>query len=444
MSFQTKLVISLILVIVLTTVLGYVLINTAINKAFSRFAAANVGNQDRVFQQILAEYYARTGSWKSLNLLLIRNQARLPFFVADENGFIVSGPDFQLIGNKLSRSELSLGSPIVVDNKTVGTLIPRAILQLRDPVEKQFLGTVSTSLWASGLIVSIIGILISFLLVRQLAGPLRRLNTAAEEIASGELATRVDVHTQDELGHLGQSFNKMAQSLQKSEQAKRQMIADVSHELRTPITSVRAGLEAMRDGLLKTTPENIAALHDKVLLTTRIVADLQQLALADAGQLSINKQHVDLKQLIEKIRATIGVEIEDRGITLQVNLPPDLPPVYADSQRIEQVILNLLSNAIRYTPSVGLITIAAVKMDNLVQVSVCDNGPGLSQEDLDHVFDRFYRANAARMRDENGGSTGAGLGLAISKALIEAHGGQIWAENAASGGACFRFSLSSA
>lgn len=443
-SFQTKLVVSLILVILLTTVLGYLLIHAAINKAYSQFAAQNVGNQDRVFQQILAEYYARTGSWDGLNRLLIRNQARLPFFVADQNGFIVSGPDAELIGDKLSRNELSLGSPIVVDNETVGTLISRAILQLHDPLEKRFLNTVTIALWASACIVSVIGILISFLLVRQLAGPLRRLNTAAGEIASGRLTTRVSVHSQDDLGHLGNSFNKMAQSLQKSEQAKRQMIADVSHELRTPITSVRAGLEAMRDGLLKTTPENIAALHDKILLTTRIVSDLQQLALADAGQLSINRQPVNLKELIEKIQATIGVELEDQGIALHVDLPQDLPLIDADPQRIEQVLLNLLSNAMRYTPSVGVITISADKKNKVVQVSVCDNGPGLSQEDLNHVFDRFYRANTARMREDNGESTGAGLGLAISKALIEAQGGQIWAENTPSGGACFHFGLSTA
>jgi len=385
-SFQTKLTISLILVIVLTTVVGYILIHTAFNKAYSQFAAQNVGNQDRLFSQMLAEYYARNGAWDGLNYLLVRNQARLPFFVANENGVIITGPDTQFIGKPLSRSELSLGLPIVVDDKTVGAIISQRILKLHDPVEKRFLGTITIALWVSALIVGVIGILISFFLVRQLAGPLKRLNTAAGEIASGKLTTRVDVHGQDELGHLGESFNRMAASLQKSEQAKRQMIADVSHELRTPITSVRAGLEAMRDGLLKMTPANVAALHDKILLTARIVSDLQQLALADAGQLSIHKQPTDLEDLIERIDATIGVELEDQKIELLVDLPPNLPLVNVDAQRIEQVLLNLLSNAMRYTRAGGIISITAKNQGQVVQVSVCNTGPALSKEDLVHAF----------------------------------------------------------
>jgi signal transduction histidine kinase len=197
----------------------------------------------------------------------------------------------------------------------------------------------------------------------------------------------------------------------------------------------------MRDGLLEATPANIAALHDKILLTTRLVGDLQQLALADAGQLSIHKEAFDLNELVERIRATVEVELEDRGIALHIDLPVDLPQVNADRQRIEQVLLNLLANAMRYTPSGGAISIAAKNTDEkMVQVSVCNSGPGLSEEDLEHVFDRFYRADAARTR-ESGESSGSGLGLAIAKALIEAHGGKIWAENPSTGGACFYFTL---
>ena len=440
LSFQTKLVVSLILVIILTTVIGYVLIHTAINRAFTDFAKRSVSNQDLVFRQMLIEYYERNGSWNGLDRLFLRNRDVLPFVVADEEGIIVSAPDFHMIGDKLSRSELSAGLPIVVGEQTVGTLLPRGILRLRDPIEKRFLGTVTVSLWISALIVSLIGILLSIFLFRQLTGPLKRLNAAAGDIAHGKLTSRVDVHSQDELGHLADSFNEMAESLQKSEQAKRRMIADVSHELRTPISVVRTGLEAMRDGLLEATPPNIAELHDKILLTTRLVGDLQQLALADAGQLSIHKGVLDLSELIERIRTTIGVELDDRGIALRIDIPIDLPHVSADRQRIEQVVLNLLANAMRYTPPGGAITISARKLESMVQVSVCDSGPGLSKEDLEHVFDRFYRADAARSR-ERGQSGGSGLGLAIAKALVEAHGGRIWAENAPIGGACFRLTL---
>jgi len=441
LSFQTKLVVSLILVIILTTVLGYLLIHAAINRAFSDFAEHSMGNQDQVFRPMLAEYYARTGSWDGLDRLFLRNRDLLPFVVADADGIIVSAPDFHLIDDKLSRGELSAGLPITVDGKTVGTILSRGLLRLRDPVEKHFLGTVTVSLWISAIIVSVIGILLSTILFRQLTGPLKRLDTAAGEIARGKLRSRVEVHSQDELGHLADSFNKMAASLETSEQAKRRMIADVSHELRTPISVVRTGLEAMRDGMLEPTPANIAALHDKILLTTRLVGDLQQLALADAGQLSINRGVCDLATLIEQIRATIGVELEDMGIEFTLDLPADLPAAAADSQRVEQVLLNLLSNAEQYTPEGGSIRISALALaGGKVQVSICDSGPGLSKGDLEHVFDRFYRADEARAR-ESDASSGAGLGLAIAKALVEAHDGRIWAQNAPTGGACFHFTL---
>lgn len=441
LSFQTKLVVSLILVIVLTTVLGYLLIHAAINRAFTDFSKHNMSNQDLVFQQMLVEYYERNGSWSGLDRLFLRNRDVLPFVIANADGIIVSAPDLHMIRDQLSRGELAAGLPIVVDGKTVGTLLSRGLLRLRDPVEKHFLGTVTVSLWTSAVIVSLIGILLSIFLFRQLTGPLKRLNAAAGEIARGKLTSRVEVHSQDELGHLADSFNKMAASLEKSEQAKRRMIADVSHELRTPISVVRTGLETMRDGLLEATPANIAALHDKILLTTRLVGDLQQLALADAGQLSIHKEALDLTELVERIRATVEVELEDRGVALRIDIPVDLPHVHADRQRIEQVLLNLLANAMRYTPSGGAISIAAKSTDEKrVQVSVCNSGPGLSEEDLEHVFDRFYRADAARTR-ESGESSGSGLGLAIAKALIEAHAGKIWAENPLTGGACFHFTL---
>jgi signal transduction histidine kinase len=246
------------------------------------------------------------------------------------------------------------------------------------------------------------------------------------------------VKRKDELGHLADSFNEMASSLEKAEKAKRQMIADVSHELRTPLTVLRTALEGLRDGVLEPTPENFASLHNKTLLTSRLVDDLQQLALADAGELTIQKSACDLGQLLAHIQTTIGVQLEDSDIQFSLHIAKDLPKVEADSQRIEQVVLNLLSNAVRHTPEGGTIRLTARETEgSLVQVTLCNTGPRLSDEDLIHVFDRFYRAEPSRSREKGG----AGLGLAIAKALIEAHGGRIWAENDPSRGACFRFTL---
>lgn len=300
------------------------------------------------------------------------------------------------------------------------------------------MGTVSRSLWIAGLIVTAIGILLAFGLLRQLTQPLNQLAAASQQIARGELSRRVNVKSRDELGRLADSFNEMVSSLERAEKAKRQMIADVSHELRTPLTVLRTVLEGLRDGVIEPTSENFVALHNKTLLTARLVDDLHQLALADAGQLSVRKSRCDLGQLFAHIQATVGVQLEDSGIRFLVEVPEDLPEAEADPQRIEQVILNLLSNALRHTPKGGMIRMTArVTEEAFIKVSLCNTGPRLSDEDLIHVFDRFYRAEPSRSREEGG----AGLGLAIAKALIEAHGGRIWAENAAEGGACFHFTL---
>jgi len=439
LSFQLKLLLSFILVIVLTTVAGYYLIDRAVDRAFTDFAARSFKRQDLIFQQILGGHYARIGSWNGVERIFARAREMLPFVLVDAAGVVVIDPEHKSIGEKVSREDLKHGVAIVVGGETVGTILPPpSTIQYRESIEQGFLRTVSSALWIAAAAVGAIGIFLSALLLHQLTGPLKRLDTAAQQIACGDLSSRVPVASNDELGHLAQSFNEMARSLEESERAKQRMIADVSHELRTPISVVRTGLEGLRDGLLDPTPENFAALHNKILLTARLVGDLQQLALADAGQLSIKKGVCDLATLIEQIRATIGVELEDMGIDLTLDLPADLPAVTADSQRIEQVLLNLLSNAERYTPEGGSIRISARALaGKKVRVSICDSGPGLSDEDIAHIFDRFYRADKSRARE----SGGAGLGLAIAKALVEAHGGQIWAQNAPIGGACFYFTL---
>jgi len=291
-------------------------------------------------------------------------------------------------------------------------------------------------LFIAAWLAALAGVVLAILLLRQFALPMKRLDQAAREIARGDLARRVKVTSHDELGHLAESFNAMAESLQKAETTKRQMIADVAHELRTPITIVRAGLEGLRDGVLRPTTENFAALHDKVLLTTRLVADLQELALADAGALSLHLEDCDLRPILGRIRATIGAQLEDDRVRLIIDTSADAPTVRADPQRVEQVLLNLLSNASRYTPADGTIHVSLEREGSeRVKVSVCDTGPGLDREDLARVFERFYRSDRSRA----GG--GAGLGLSIAKALVEAQGGSIWAENVVGGGACFRFTL---
>ena len=438
LSFRTKLIVSFAVVIVLATLLGYFLIDSAVDRAFSDFSVRTFRYRDVVLGQFLTDFYERTGSWEGLARLFELAPEPSQIILADADGVIVVAPDTRFIGRRLPARDLNQGLEVRFNDETIGTIVPPSIVLWKNPLEQRFLDTVRRSLSTAGLIVTAIGILLAFGLLHQLTGPLRQLTTASQQIARGELSKRVSVKSSDELGRLADSFNEMSASLEKAEAAKRQLIADVSHELRTPLTVLRSALEGLRDGLVEPTPENFAALHNKTLLTSRLVDDLHQLALADAGQLSIKRTACHLAELSSNIQATIGVQLEDSGIRFLVKVAKDLPKVEADNQRIEQVILNLLSNAVRHTPEGGTIRMTALAIEGpLIQVSLCNTGPRLSDEDLAHVFDRFYRAEPSRSREEGG----AGLGLAIAKALIEAHGGRIWAENAPEGGACFHFTL---
>ena len=435
LSFQTKLLLSFAVVIVLTTVIGYIVVNRSIDRAFTSFSQRSFRAQDRISLQLLADYYERMGSWEGIDRRLARQP--VPFVLSDPRGVVLAAPEARSVGERLPESVFRLGLPIFVGAQIVGILVPLDVTPWKSPLEERFLSSVTRALVLGACAVGVVGIVISVLLLRQVTDPLRRLGEAAGRIARGQFSGKVEVASRDELGALARSFNDMAASLARAEESKRQMTADVAHELRTPLSVLRAGLEGLRDGVFEATPEHVAALYDKVLLTSRLVADLQELALADAGGLSIRRGLCDPRTLVEGIAQAIGPQLEDAGVTLAVEVPADLPQVEGDAQRLEQVLLNLLSNAVRHTPSGGTIRIAACEDESSVRMSVCDTGPGLSEEDLTHVFDRFYHEDKAGVR------SGVGLGLAIAKALVEAHGGRIWAENAAGGGACFRFALPS-
>ena len=451
-SFQVKLLLSFALVILLATFVGYLFINSSVNRAFTDFtdfAGRSFSEQDEVILQFVAEYYGRVESVDELVDLIRQGTSEgqgaggmgIPVAVvdADENvryrpGGGPGGPS----NASLSPEQLADGIELVLANGETAMIVP-LFREARIPpeLEEAFLRTTQRSLWWSALVVGLVGAALALLLLRQVTQPLRLLDDATQRITRGNLSERVRIESGDEIGHLARSFNEMAESLEESERTQKRMIADISHELRTPITAVRSALESLRDGLIPPTQEVFAGLHDRILLFTRLVNDLQQLALADAGHLSIHAVSTEIRDLIEGIEETIGVELEDAGLELHVELEPDLPAVSVDPHRIEQVLLNLLSNAMRHAREAGQVIIAAGRVDGkTIEISVCDDGPGLSKLEQAHVFERFYRVDAARASDG-----GSGLGLAIAKAIVEQHGGRIRVENGPGGGACFRFTL---
>ena len=437
LSFGSKLLATFVIIIVLTISAGYLFISLSVTRAFSDFTTGRYSQQDGQTLRLLQVLYGQFGSMDDLLEALVQSQVDLPAVIVNSDGDVAYSSDLRQVqvGRHLDEELLASGMRFSSQDGQQWTFLPTRFLAGLE-LEEGYLQRSRRSLWFAGLAAGIAAILLSFFLIRQLTGPLRKLDRASRRVAAGKFDERVDIASADELGRLASSFNEMAASLESSEQVKKRLIADISHELRTPITAVRTTLEGLRDGVMQPTQETLTALHDKILLVTRLVQDLHQLALADTGRLSIQPGPISIARILETILETIGVQLEDENIHLERAIEASLPSVEADAHRIEQVLLNLLANAIRHTPEGGRILVRAKQVKAEIQVAVCDSGPGLSETDLSHVFDRFYRADAARSSE-----TGTGLGLSITKALVEAHGGRIWAENLPEGGACFAFTL---
>jgi two-component system sensor histidine kinase BaeS len=245
----------------------------------------------------------------------------------------------------------------------------------------------------------------------------------------------------DELGRLAQSFNHMAASLQRTESLRQELIGNVAHELRTPLASIKGYMEGLIDGVLPAQAETFQHVHREADRMQRLVDDLQELSRVEAGAIKLELQSIPVSRLVEAARSRLGRQFEEKGVSLETDLAEELPPVRADESRIGQVLLNLVGNALQYTPAGGRVCIRARREGDAVRLSVEDNGIGIAAEDLPHVFERFYRTDKSRSRA--GGGTG--IGLTIARHLIEAHGGAIQAESAGAGrGSTLVFTLPAA
>jgi two-component system, OmpR family, sensor histidine kinase BaeS len=305
--------------------------------------------------------------------------------------------------------------------------------------EQQFLDAVNQSLWVASVLVVLIAGLMSLVFARRMTSPIQHMTRAAKQISAGQLDERIPVETRDEIGELAASFNQMAESLEKNRQMNQQLLAGIAHELKTPLTIIQGNLEAILDGVQEATPEKIAALHTETALLNRLVNDLRDLTLAEAGQLRLSVEPLKLRPLIAKIVEMLQPMLHDKSINLIVKVPASLPVVTADPDRVTQVFYNLLSNAIRHTPDHGQIDINAAtsKDKKFAEITVRDNGDGIPAEDLPLIFNHFYRVDEARARTTGG----TGVGLAITKLLVEAQGGAITATSTPGEGSAFTFTL---
>jgi signal transduction histidine kinase len=455
------------------------------------FQGRMVAAQD--MQAMLADYYARNGSWAGVQQLIVDSgmgmgmmgsgmmggpstssgSGMMQMMMASSRLQVVDASTRQVvadnaqidIGRRVTPQEWAAGLPITVNGRTVGALLVEGMTVAGlhvDPLQAEFLGRINRAVFLAALAAGAVALVLGALLVRQITAPLGELTTAAGRVAAGDLTARVNVTSTDELGRVGAAFNQMAASLNQQEQLRRNVMADIAHELRTPISVIQGQVEALEDGVFPLRPESLEPIHNNAVLLNRLVEDLRTLAHAEAGQLELDRRPVKLPDVVDDLVDDLRPDAEAKAVTLRADVPARLPAVTADPQRLHQVLLNLVSNALLHTPSGGMVTVrcsvisdrstvnggrpshklitdrGSLSTDHCLLITVRDTGPGIPPEDLPHIFDRFYRGDKSRSRQTGG----MGLGLAIAKQLVELHGGHIWAESAAPGqGSTFYFTL---
>jgi two-component system sensor histidine kinase BaeS len=301
--------------------------------------------------------------------------------------------------------------------------------------EQTFVATVDRSVYIGAFVALAIAAVAALLLARYLSRPMRKLETAAENLAAGDLAHRVDIVGPAEVAALGDAFNSMADSLEQAEVLRRRLVADVAHELRNPIAAARAQAEGMAEGVLVADAARLDSLVEDLQHLSVLVDDLQDLAVAEAGRMHYEFAPVDLNDLVRREGERAEATAQDAVDVLVTVVGGELL-VRADERRLSQVLRNLLTNATRHT-SHGSVTISASGTGDEAVVTVTDTGEGIPAADLPHIFERFYRADSARAAKTGG----AGLGLAISRTIVEDHGGTVFAESVEGKGATVGFTL---
>jgi two-component system sensor histidine kinase BaeS len=409
--------------------------------AFDRFRA------DQSMADFVAQaqtYYETRGSWERVESALNsprRNQQPggrpgrpggprppsanpPPHMLVDTDGrVLISFPPYRP-GQKLSSSVLVQGRAIEVNGRRVGFALNVGNLN-RTSQDSLFLAQLVQALIWAALGATVFALLLGLGLARTLTRPLVALTQAVLRIAGGDFGQEVDVQSQDEIGQLAGAFNQMSSELAKAAQLRRQMTADIAHELRSPLTVLMGYTESLHDRVLQPTPAILRAMHEESRLLSHLVDDLRTLSLADGGELTLNRVLTAPGELLERVAASFAPKAEKKGVELNLEISPILPAMHLDPERCIQVLSNLVSNAIRYTPAGGSVTLRGLVSGRGILLQIADTGSGIAPEQVPYIFERFYRADAARTINEGE----SGLGLAIAKSLIELHGGTLTAES---------------
>ena len=435
-SITFKLILAFLVVSLVSVVLIAILARWQINREFNSFVF-DQNSSDLVTS--LTTYYTTERNWdqvenQALQVVgstggVIPPEGREPipqmYTLTDSSGVVVvAGPGYYP-GEVIAKSDISVGTSIVVEGTTVGVLLVGKDAFRARPMEEQFIQRTSTWLLYSALGAASVALILGILLAYNLTRPIHELIKATEVISQGTLGQQVTVRSKDEMGKLANAFNKMSTDLERSNRARRQMTADIAHELRTPLSLIIAQAEAVQDGILPANRKNFDVIHEEADRLENMVEDLRLLSLADAGELTINLEPVSVEKLLHEVAGMYPARLQKTKITLEEQISPNLPDMLIDPGRMIQVLTNIIDNALRHTPEEGRVTLEARQVQNMVEIAIRDTGSGVEDENLERIFDRLYRVDTSRQRE----NAGSGLGLAIAKSIVEMHQGRIWAES---------------
>ncbi|WP_226571014.1 envelope stress sensor histidine kinase BaeS [Mangrovibacter yixingensis] len=347
---------------------------------------------------------------------------RTQFWVLDQKSRLLVGPPFPIPPD-------SNREPIKFNDTTVGWVVASPVERLTRTTDISFDRQQRRTSWLIVALATLMAAGATFPLARGLLAPVKRLVDGTHKLAAGDFSTRVEQSSNDELGRLASDFNQLASTLEKNQQMRQAFMADISHELRTPLAVLRGELEAIQDGVRKFTPESVASLQAEVGTLTKLVNDLHQLSMSDQGALAYQRRHIEVISLVEMAAGAFRERFNSHGLTIDLSLP-DNAMLFGDPDRLMQLFNNLLENSLRYTDSGGGLSINGRIQDRILHLQFADSGPGVTDEQLAQLFERFYRAEGSRNR----ASGGSGLGLSICQNIVEAHGGKISVGHAAAGG----------
>jgi signal transduction histidine kinase len=440
-NLQFRLLLAFTLVVVVTIGATFLFIYQTTQSAISQFEGRAEDMRVGRIEVELSQYYYQQGNWEGIQPFVEQwgNIHGQRIILTDNQGMVIADSEGDLLGESYQADspgrvisppweEGAIGIFYITPEPSPGVgLISLQILYLS--IGRFFI-------WG-GLVAVAIAVALAFILSRRTLAPVKALTVASERLGRGDFSQRVQIKDKGEMGELARTFNSMAGDLERAEKLRQNMVADIAHELRTPLSNIQGYMEALRDGVMKPDAKTIRSLYEEASLLSRLVDDLQELSLAEAGELKLACQSEDIGELIRQAAAAVEAQERTKELSLSVELPEKLPPVNIDSRRIGEVLRNLLENAVAHTGKGDTITVAARQLGKWVEVSVSDTGEGIPAKDLPNIFERFYRVDKSRTR----ATGGSGLGLTIARRLVEAHGGKIEVQSEPGKGSRFAFTV---